>query len=301
MLDKRDNEMYNQVANSKKKGEIKMKKFLVMLLTLVMGIGCVAFTGCSGNNGKTLNVYTNAGFAPYEYINDKGEVVGVDIDIMKEVGAILGYKVVINDIKFSQILTEVTKSTLAVGAAGMTKKDERDEIALSTISYATSVQYVIVPAGSFSQNDLSDGKLPISSLASLNNKAIGVQEATTGNYLIDDAINGTEDDEGQHVAGDLEGLGCSTVLYTNAIVASQDIGTTLGAVVIDKLPAQTIANASNGALEAIELDAEPESYVIYCNKEATELVEKINAVLTILIDSGVVDYFTLKHSGGIVA
>ena len=62
---------------------------------------------------------------------------------MKEIGSVLGYKVVINDIEFDQILEEVGKNTLAVGAAGMTKNEARDKIALSSISYATSVQYVI--------------------------------------------------------------------------------------------------------------------------------------------------------------
>lgn len=281
-----------------------MKKFFVMLLTLMMGIGCIGFVGCSGSGKETLNVYTNAGFAPYEYVNEFGEVVGVDIDIMKEVGEVLGYNVVINDIDFDQILVEVAKDELAIGAAGMTKKESRDAVALSTISYATSVQYVIVPTGTFDADDLVDGKLAVSKLAELSNKAIGVQEGTTGDWLIADAISGvdSEDEEGNpvHITGDLENSGATSLLYKNAIVAGEDIGTTLGAVVIDKLPAQSIAGASNGALEAIELDAEPESYVIYCNKAATALVEDINKVLDAMIKGGVIDYYTLKHSGGIV-
>jgi len=281
-----------------------MKKFFVMLLTLLMGIGCIGFVGCGGNGAKTLNVYTNAGFAPYEYVNENGEVVGVDIDIMKEVGEVLGYNVVINDIDFDQILVEVAKDELAVGAAGMTKKDERDAVALATISYATSVQYVIVPTGTFAESDLVDGKLAVSKLANLTNKAIGVQEGTTGDWLIADAIAGIDDEDAEgnpiHITGDLEGKGNTSLLYKNAIVAGQDIGTTLGAVVIDKLPAKSIADSSNGALEAIELVADPESYVIYCNKNATALVEQINKVLDAMINGGVIDYYTLKHSGGIV-
>ena len=92
----------------------------------------------------------------------------------------------------------------------------------------------------------------------------------------------------------------SSVGYTNAIVASQDIGTSLGAVIIDKLPAESIV-ASNSNLECYELDAEPENYVLYLNKNATELLAKVNKVLEKLISGGVIDYFTLKHSGGIIA
>ena len=109
--------------------------------------------------------------------------------------------------------------------------------------------------------------------------------------MVDDAIN--LDD------GDLNGSGASVFTYKNAIIASQDIGSQIGAVVIDKLPAQSIC-ATNSNLECFELDAEPESYVLYFNKQATALVEEVNAVLQTMIESGVIDYFTIKHSGGIV-
>ena len=278
------------------KGEI-MKKLLTLIVAALMSITCVfGLVGCSDDNGKpTLQVYTNAGFAPYEYVNEFGEVVGVDIDIMKEVGEVLGYNVVINDIEFDQILVEVEKSELAIGAAGMTETDERNEIALPSIQYAKSVQYVIVKADAFEGKE----KLTLADLKTLGTKAIGVQEGTTGDFLVSDAISGTEDDNGQHVAGELENAGFSRMGYTNAIVASQDIGTTLGAVVIDKLPAESICKG-NTALKCLELDAEPENYVLYFNKAATELRDKVNKVLEKIIAGGVIDFYTLKHSGGII-
>ena len=267
-----------------------MKKIITLVLSAIMAIVAVfSMTACNPDDGKTLYVYTNAGFAPYEYINDKGEVVGVDIDVMKEVGEVLGYKVVINDIEFNQILVEVAKNPNAVGAAGMTKKPDRDAVALASISYATSVQYAIVPTGTFTSADLVDGKLPVSKLATLSKKSIGVQEGTTGNFLIEDAV-AEEGDLGTDFA-------CMT--YTNAIVASQDIGTTLGAVVIDKLPAESITSSSAN-LECFELVADVEEYVLYFNSQASELVEKVNKILEKMIAGGVIDYYTLKHSGGIL-
>lgn len=274
-----------------------MKKFLTLLLAMIMSVACLGLTAC-GKDEPTLYVYTNAGFAPYEYVNTKGEVVGIDMDIMKEIGEILGYKVVINDIEFNQIFKEIENNKFAVGAAGITKTDDRDLIATASVSYATSVQYVIVEKGTFSDSDKTDGKLSLLKLADLSNKTIGFQNGTTGDFMVTDAINGTEDDDGNHVVGDLEGKGMTYNGYTNAIVASQDIGTSLGAVVVDKLPAESIC-AANANLECIELDAEPESYVIYFNKEATELVTSVNKILQYMIDNGVIDFYTLKHSGGI--
>lgn len=276
-----------------------MKKFLTLIVAAILSVTCIfGLSACGGNEeGKTLYVYTEAGFAPYEYLTSDNEVVGVDIDIMKEVGAILGYKVVVKDISFDLILNEVQSNKYAVGAAGMTKTAERDAVALASTPYATSVQYAIVPKNTFTTDDLEGGKLP---LEKLNGKVIGTQEGTTGYYMIDDGINGVEDEATGEIDEASKILGNSSVFaYSNAIVASSDIGTKLGAVVIDKLPAESIVK-SNSNLECFELNAEPESYVLYFNKEATELVKDVNKILAYLIDSGVVNYFTVKHSGGIV-
>lgn len=277
-----------------------MKRIITLLVALALSVCCLfGMTACSTDNGKpTLQVYTNAGFAPYEYVNTYGEVVGVDIDIMKEVGEVLGYNVVINDIEFDQILVEVAKNELAIGAAGMTKKPERDAVALPSSEYAVSVQYVIVPATMFADKAEGD-TVSVAELEAITTKAIGVQRGTTGYFLISDAINGVEGDDGEHVTGELEGKGIECLSYSNAIVASQDIGTTLGAVVIDKLPAQSICKG-NTNLKCFMLDAEPENYVLYFNKNATALRDKVNAVLETMIENGVIDFYTLKHSGGII-
>ncbi len=262
-----------------------MKKFLTILMTALMSVACVFGATACAPSEDTLYVYTNAGFPPYEYLSTDGKVVGVDIDIMNEIGKELGYKVVINDIDFEQILNEVANNKYAIGAAGMTKKPDRDDVAIASISYATSVQYAIVPAGTFDNADLVDGKLDIAKLAEISVNGIGVQSGTTGSFLVEDATV-----EG----GVLDGK--QMFEYKDAIIASQDIGSTVGAVVIDKLPAQMIAQ-DNANLECFELNAEPESYVLYLNKEATDLLAEVNRVLESLIDSGKIDQFVLTHSG----
>ncbi|MBQ7173410.1 MAG: amino acid ABC transporter substrate-binding protein [Clostridia bacterium] len=259
-----------------------MKKVLSVILAVVLLVSAVALVSCGKKEEtKTLKVYTNAGFAPYEYVDENGKVVGVDIDVMNYIGEKLGYKVVINDIEFKAILNEVQKDEFAVGAAGMSKNDERDAVALASEIYATSVQYVIAPAGTF-----ADGAIvsiaDVVAYAAAEGKAIGDQEATTGSFLVEDAVADTE---------------VQQVNYTNAIVASTDIGTTLAAVVIDKLPAQSICSGK-ADLSCWELDEEPESYVLYFNKNATELVKEVNELLKKMIADGTIDQFTVNHSSG---
>lgn len=269
-----------------------MKKIITLILSVLMVLGCFGLTACNDEPEKeTLYVYTEAGFPPYEYMKD-GKLVGVDIDIMNKIGEELGYNVVITSIDFGLILTKVGQNAMAVGAAGMTKKPDRDEIALASISYATSMQYVITVKGTFTDADLVDGKLPISKLAG---KKIGTQEATTGHFLVADAVDGYNDENEEHVTGEIEGTGATYEQFKNAVLASQHLGTSLEAVVIDKLPAESIVSG-NDNFECIPLEAEPESYVLYFNKSATELVAKVNVVLQKMIDDGTIAQYVINHS-----
>ena len=256
-----------------------MKKVLTFILAAAMLTGCIALTSCGKTEEKILNVYTNAGFAPYEYLDSNGKVVGVDIDIVNYIGEQLGYKVVISDIEFDAILNEVEKDKFAVGAAGMSKKAERDAIALASDVYATSVQYIIAPKGTFEgeQVALADA---VAYVAASGIKSIGVQKGTTGADLVSGGIEGTE---------------AKAIEYSNAIVASQDIGSTVAAVVIDKMPAEAICKGKDD-LQCWSLDAEMESYVMYFNKENAELVKQVNEILKKMISDGLIDQYTVKHS-----
>lgn len=277
-----------------------MKKLLAVILSVCLLAGATfAFTACeSGDSRETLTVYTNAAFAPWEYMNEYGEIAGVDIDIANELGDILGYKVVVRDVSFGSIFTNVQNDEMAIGAAGITITPERMESGLFSIEYATSTQYAIIPDSmDIAENKTADGKLLMSAL---EGKKIGTQESTTGNILITDAINGTEDeDTGEHIAGELEGTGASVIEYKNGIIAGQNLGGQIDVIVIDQLPAQSIGGDMDGYV-VVELDAEPESYGIYMNKNATELKEKIDAALEVMIENGVIDYLVLKHSGAII-
>ena len=55
---------------------MKLKKIISTTLATVAAFATLGFSACNDN---TLVVYTEAGFAPFEYI-ENGEIVGVDVD-----------------------------------------------------------------------------------------------------------------------------------------------------------------------------------------------------------------------------
>ena len=70
-----------------------MKKLLTVLLLI---FSLYSLSSCKQD---TLIVYTEAGFAPFEYVKD-GKIVGVDVDIMNEVGKRINKKVVFENVSF---------------------------------------------------------------------------------------------------------------------------------------------------------------------------------------------------------
>ncbi len=87
---------------------------------------------------------TNAEFPPYESKDNKGNVVGIDVDIMKAICDMLDMDLEINDTAFDSILANVERKMADVGVAGMTITEERRKQVDFTDPYTTAKQVVIV-------------------------------------------------------------------------------------------------------------------------------------------------------------
>ena len=280
-----------------------MKKLIASMVALVM---MFSFAACSDNSSEGSNtegeqaqsqsldaikeageivMFTNAEFPPFEYRDDNNEIAGVDVDIANEIANDIGVELVIEDVNFDSIVTSVQSGKAAFGAAGMTITDERKENVDFSIEYVTSKQYVILPEGT-----------TISTIEDLDGMNIGVQTGTTGDFIIGDAINGTDDAEPLIPNATSNG-------YTSAILAAQDLlSGRRDAVGSDRLPAENIAtvNADAGLTTTELLYADgsdtTEEYAICVQKGNTELLEAINATLQRLIDEGKIDEFLVNHT-----
>ncbi len=91
----------------------------------------------------TLIMATNAEFPPYESM-EGGEIVGIDVDMMRAVCDKLGMTLEIENMEFDSIITAVTSGKADVGVAGMSVTQERLKNVNFTDGYATSTQAVIV-------------------------------------------------------------------------------------------------------------------------------------------------------------
>lgn len=280
-----------------------MKKFWKLLVVAVLSVSMLlGMTACSDNS---IIVQTNAEFAPFEYMTTKGEIVGVDIDIMNMVGEKMGKGVKFVNGDFDPIVDIVSEGKQAdVGAAGITITDARKAKVAFSKPYYTSIQYVIWAKTdtSFKTTEVAEGTNAIL-WTDLANKKIGVQRGTTGDIYVSDEIDG----------GALKNKGAQCVQYDSAPVASNAIGSNIDCVVVDKLPAQYItknnkfqcaplyyASEENGTTT---YSATSEDYAICVTKGKDDILKAINEVLDELIadvdsngENGI-DRLVAKHLG----
>ena len=204
---------------------------------------------------------------------------------MEKVGEKMGKDIVWTDGDFGIIIDTVAEGKTAdCGAAGLTITDERKEKVDFSNPYYTSIQYVILPADHTVAKKNVDGITYIVWEA-LEGLTIATQTDTTGWIYADCEI----DTEG----GVLYGTeGTEHKPMDNIQVATDALGTTIDALIIDELPAQYVTenNADlvcyplyySGAEGEADSPVE-EQYAICVTKGNTELLEAINAVLAELV------------------
>ena len=240
-----------------------MKKLIALLVALMM-------MGTAAAMADTLTMGTNASFPPYEYYEDN-VIVGIDAEIAAAIAEKLGMELEIVDMDFGAIIPSVTEGKIDFGMAGMTVTEERLQSVNFSETYAVGIQAIIVKEDSeiTSYEDLA---------AEGATWKIGVQDATTGDIYCTDEFGE------ERVSKYKVGADAVEALKTGKV----------DCVIIDNEPAKAYVAANEG-LKILDSAYAEEEYAICVNLENTELLDKINAALTELIEEGKVDEILAKY------
>ena len=247
---------------------MKKMKILAVIMCAVMMVGMLA--GCGGKeegSGK-LVMATNAAFPPYEFYED-GVAVGIDVDIMKAIADKLGKELEVADMEFGSIITAVATGKADVGAAAITKTEDRLKSVNFTSTYATGIQSVIVKEGG-----------DIASLEDLKGAdvKIGVQQDTTGD------IYATGDFGDDHM-----------IRYNKGADAVQALSSgKCNAVIIDNGPAKVFVETNEGLI-LLDTPYAEEEYSFEISYDNQELYDQVNKALEELIADGSIQKIVDKY------
>ena len=243
-----------------------MKKILTVILAAVMLLSLLSFVGC-GKQGKSLadvkaagklTVATSPDFPPFESL-EGGEVVGIEVDILKLIAKELGVELEIVQMDFDSVLMGIQSAKYDCGMSGITANEARKENMLFTSAYYNAAQVIVVKEGS-----------DIKTKADLTGKKVSVQTGTTA-------------DDGCTEAG----------LDVSAFTANADAKTALttgkvDAWVVDNLTALQMVEEGDG-LVVLEEKMTDEPYAFAFAFGSEDLVEAINEILDKMIADGTVE------------
>lgn len=105
---------------------------------------------------------------PFGYIDEKNEVVGFDVDIVRAIAKALGVDLELVKVTSPTRIPLLVSGNIDLSAASMTHTREREGAIDFSITYYTGAQSLLVPAGS-----------PIKGLGDLAGKTVAVQQGTT--------------------------------------------------------------------------------------------------------------------------
>ncbi|HWK23273.1 MAG TPA: basic amino acid ABC transporter substrate-binding protein [Ureibacillus sp.] len=216
-----------------------------------------------GTTSTKLKVGTDAAYAPFESFDDKGNIVGIDVDVVKAIGEEVGVEFEINNVAWEPLFQQVTNGEVDLGVSAITITDERKETYDFTEPYYEATQLIITKEDS-----------AIESLADIADKKIGVQINTTGHFA----------------AQDLQGKASKNILaYETTPIAIQElVNGTVDAVIGDNaVILEYIKNNPESKLKSIEDDSfEKEYYGLMVKKGNQEVLDLLNEGIEKLKESG---------------
>ena len=247
-----------------------MKKLVSLLLALLMLTTAVfGLASCGGTNADELIIGITY-YAPMNYFNEDGDLVGFDTDFAKAVAEELGLEVKFQLIQWGSKYNELNSGAIDLIWNGFTYGNEtlqdgtsvpRTDYVDFTHAYLNNTQCVVMKASALAGIDSLDDLASMTGAAEAGSSGEGV-------------INGIDGAELTAVSA-----------QTNALMEVK--GGTADFAVIDLLMAQSMVGQGDYAdlaiVTAIELDAEV--YAIGLRK-GSDFTAKVNAAIEKLSEDG---------------
>lgn len=250
--------------------------FLLLLSALLVGCGSdskesskstaeATDTGEStdGEEVTKLVVGTDATYAPMESVDKDGNIVGIDIDIVKAIAEEAGIEVEFKNIGWEPLFPALDNEEVDFAVSSITITEDRQKTFDFTDPYYVANQVILVPEDS-----------DIESAADLEGKRSSAQINTTGHIVLQDLLGKTSKDI---VAAETMPLAISEMINGNADASVGDNSTVN----------EYIKNNPDADVKIIEDNSfEKEYYGLMVKKGNTEIIDILNKGIQGIKDNG---------------
>lgn len=250
---------------------MSLKKFAALTLTLAMAF---SFAACGGGEekpaenaggdaeAKTYIIATDTTFAPFEFQNDAGEYVGIDIELLAAIAEDQGFAYELQPLGFNAAVQALESGQADGVIAGMSITDERKEKFDFSEPYFDSG----VVMGIAADNE------EVTSYEDLAGKKVAVKIGT----------------EGQSFADSIKDqYGFETVVFDDSSAMYQDVIGGNSVACFEDYPVMGYGISQGVALKMVTEKEQGSSYGFAVGKEVnTELLDMFNTGLANLKENG---------------
>lgn len=223
--------------------------------------------------GKTYIIGTDTTYAPFEYVDEDGEMVGIDMDILAAIAEDQGFDYEVRALGFNAALQALESDQVDAVIAGMGITDERQEIFDFSDPYYSSGSQFAVAADS-----------EIETFEDLEGLSVAVKTGTTG-YDVAEGLS--------------EEYGFSLNTFDDSVNMYEDLTVGNSQAVVEDFPVMLFA-ASTGRvdLKLIEDQQAVSDFGFAVNKGMNrELLQMFNDGLTNIRASGEYDEIIARYLG----
>jgi len=118
--------------------------FAVVALLSVVACGRGSGDAAPDGTPVPLVVGMEAKYPPFEFVPQSGEIVGLDVDLVRALGAHLGRPVTLRDMAFDALIPELQAGRIALVASGMSRLPERARVVDFSRPYARITMSILL-------------------------------------------------------------------------------------------------------------------------------------------------------------
>ena len=231
-----------------------IKKLLAVLVVLLVSTMVLTAGGAEDTQGKN-KVYvfaSDATWPPMEYVDDNGDIVGYDMDLLEAVAKAAGFEYKVQNTGWDGIFAGLANGAYDAVISSVTITEERKATMDFSDPYINAGQILVVPVKYTGGEMLSD----------FGGKKVGVQQGTTGDFAVEEVPS------------------VDRRAYDDIGLAVEDlVNGNLDAVVCDSVTAGAYVTTTENYVGKLKVLGKPfteEEYGIAVNKGNTELLKLIN-------------------------
>lgn len=218
--------------------------------------------GQSGAKKKYI-VGTDAAYAPFESVSASGEIVGLDIDLIKKLAEIGGFEVDVKNIAWDPLFQALENGEIDMAISAITITDKRKETYDFTDPYFVANQLILVP-----------GDSDVKKFEDLKTKTVAVQNGTTGHEVVKKLLGET--------SPQIKSFDSTPLAIQDMLIKGSDAVVADNAVVME-----FVKQNPDKKLKIVEDPSfEKEYYGIAVKKGNKELLDLLNGALKKLKESG---------------